>query len=92
MLSLVHTVCGAACLVLGAYIIFNVKGTRLHRIAGTAYVLAMIALNLTALCIYRLTGRFNLFHVFAILSLAMVLIGWAQVVFRRHFHNWFYRH
>lgn len=92
MLSLVHIVCGASCLVLGASIIFNVKGTRLHRMIGTAYVLAMIALNLTALCIYHLTGQFNLFHLFAILSLAMVLIGWVQVVFRRRLKRWFYRH
>src|SRR5260370_23008286 len=92
MLSLVHTVCGAGCLVLGALVFFNVKGTRLHRTLGTAYVLAMIALNVTALSIYHLTGRFNLFHLFAILSLAMVLIGWAQVVFRRHFQRWLYRH
>jgi hypothetical protein len=52
----------------------------------------MIALNVSALCIYNLTGRFNLFHLFAILSLMMVLVGWTQVVFRRHFRRWFYRH
>jgi uncharacterized membrane protein len=92
MLSLFHTVCGVGCLVLGAFVFFNVKGTGLHRTVGTAYVLAMIALNMTALCIYHLTGSFNLFHLFAVLSLAMVFIGWAQVVFRRHFRRWFYRH
>jgi uncharacterized membrane protein len=46
----------------------------------------------TALCIYHLTGSFNLFHLFAVLSLLMVLIGWCQVVFRRHFQRWLYRH
>src|SRR5258708_10591109 len=92
MLSLVHTVCGVGCLVLGAFVFFTVKGTRFHRTVGTAYVLAMIALNVTALCIYHLTGRFNLFHLFAVLSLLMVLIGWAQVAFRRYLQRWFYRH
>jgi uncharacterized membrane protein len=91
-LSIFHVVSGAGCLVLGAFVLFNVKGTRLHRIVGTAYVLAMLVLNVTALCIYNLTGHFNLFHLFAILSLAMVLIGWAQVLYRRRFQRWFYRH
>jgi uncharacterized membrane protein len=91
-LALVHTVCGGSCLLLGAFIFLNLKGTSLHRTVGTTYVLAMIALNVTALCIYHLTGRFNLFHLFALLSLAMVLIGWSQVVFRRRFQRWFYRH
>lgn len=92
LLSLIHVVSGTGCLVLGAFVFFNIKGTRLHRAIGAAYVLAMIALNVTALCIYHLTGRFNLFHLFAVLSLAMVLIGWAQVVFRHHLQRWFYRH
>jgi uncharacterized membrane protein len=77
---------------LGAVVFFNVKGTRWHRTVGTVYVLAMLAVNVTALCIYHLTGRFNLFHLFAVLSLLMVLIGWSQVIFRRYFHRWFYRH
>src|SRR5205807_8427615 len=92
MLSLVHTVCGTGSLMLGAVVFFNVKGTRLHRMVGNAYLLCMIAVNVTALCIYHLTGSVNLFHLFAVLSLLMVLIGWSQVVFRRRFHRWLYRH
>lgn len=92
MLSLMHVGCGAACLVLGAVVLANVKGTRLHRRVGFAYVLAMVALNVTALCIYHLTGRLNLFHLFAVLSLAMVLTGYAQVAFRRRLKRWLYRH
>jgi len=91
-LSIAHTACGVSCLVLGAFVFFNGKATRLHRTAGTLYALGMIALNVSALCIYHLTGRFNLFHLFAVLSLLMVFIGWSQVVFRRHFQRWFYRH
>jgi uncharacterized membrane protein len=91
-LSIFHTFSGVACLVLGAFVFFNVKGTRRHRIVGGAYVFTMLVLNLTALCIYHLTGRFNLFHVFAILSLAMVSVGWAQVLYRHRLRRWFYRH
>src|SRR3954470_23018304 len=92
ILYFLHVGCGLSCLILGAIVFFTTKATRFHRAVGTAYVLAMIALNVSALCIYNLTGRFNLFHLFAILSLMMVLVGWTQVVFRRHFRRWFYRH
>jgi hypothetical protein len=52
----------------------------------------MLALNFSALAIYNLTGHFNFFHFTALLSLAMVLTGWAQVLFRRRLRNWLYRH
>jgi uncharacterized membrane protein len=91
-LSIFHIISGAGCLALSAFVLFNFKGTRLHRVVGTAYVLAMLVLNVTALCIYHLTGRFNLFHLFAILSLAMVAVGYAQVIYRRRLQHWFYRH
>lgn len=52
----------------------------------------MIGLNVAALPIHNLTGHFNLFHLTAILSLALVLTGWAQVLFRKHLRNWLYRH
>lgn len=92
MLSLAHISFSAFSLVLGGFIFVNTKGTRQHRWVGTLYCVSMVGLNLTALGIYNLTGRFNLFHFTAILSLAMVLVGWAQVLFRRRLRNWLYRH
>jgi uncharacterized membrane protein len=92
MLSLAHISFSAVSLVLGAFIFLNTKGTTRHRWAGTLYCGSMVGLNLTALGIYNLTGRFNLFHFTALLSLAMVLVGWAQVLFRRRLRNWLYRH
>lgn len=87
-----HTVCGIICLVVGGIIFSATKATRKHRALGNIYVVTMLLLNVTALCIYRLTGHFNLFHLFALGSLVMVLVGWSQVFFRRHFKRWFYRH
>jgi hypothetical protein len=52
----------------------------------------MSVVNLTALCIYRLTGRFNLFHALAIVILVMVAIGLAQVAGRRRPRRWAWRH
>lgn len=92
MLSFAHIGLSTASLVLGAFIFLNPKGTMRHRWTGRIYCASMIGLNVTALSIYHLTGRFNFFHFTALLSLAIVLIGWAQVLFRRHLRNWLYRH
>jgi hypothetical protein len=52
----------------------------------------MVGLNAAALGIYNLTGHFNLFHFTAILSLVLVLVGWAQVIYRKRLQRWLYRH
>lgn len=92
MLSITHIVFSLAGLVLGAFVFLDIKGSPRHRWMGRLYCFSMIGLNLAALGIYRLTGRFNLFHFTAILSLAMVLMGWAQVLLRNRLPNWLYRH
>jgi hypothetical protein len=52
----------------------------------------MVVVNTTALCIYHLTGRFNLFHALAVASLVMLAAGLAQVVPRRRPRLWLWRH
>ena len=59
---------------------------------GWAYVISMLCLNVSAMAIYNLTGRFNLFHALALVSLVMVLAGVAQVVYRGRIRNWLWRH
>jgi uncharacterized membrane protein len=92
MLAFIHVAFSISSLILGAFVFLNAKGTRQHRRVGTVFCLSMLAMNFTALGIYHLTGHFNFFHVTAFLSLAMVLTGWAQVLFRRRLRNWLYRH
>jgi uncharacterized membrane protein len=92
VLSLAHIVLSIVSLIIGAFIFFTPKGTALHKSAGKIYTFAMIGLNASALAIYHLTGHFNLFHLTAILSLILVLVGWMQVIFRRHLRKWLYRH
>jgi uncharacterized membrane protein len=58
-----HTAAAVAALVAGAVVLLRGKGTRSHRRLGWTYVVAMIALNVTALAIYRLTGSFGPFHI-----------------------------
>jgi len=91
-LGLIHTACGALALVLGAVIVLRPKGTRAHVRAGWAYAACMGGVNGTALGIYRLTGRFNLFHALAVASLVMVAAGLLQVAPRRRPQRWLWRH
>jgi uncharacterized membrane protein len=91
-LGIVHTACAVLGLGLGAAIFLRPKGTRAHAWLGWAYAASMAAVNLTALCIYRLTGHFNLFHVLAVVILVMVAVGLAQVAFRRRPRRWAWRH
>jgi uncharacterized membrane protein len=91
-LGIFHTACGALALLLGSVIFLRPKGTRAHVRIGWAYAACMAGVNTTALGIYRLTGRFNLFHALAVASLVMLAAGLAQVVPRRRPRNWLWRH
>jgi uncharacterized membrane protein len=64
----------------------------MHRRIGWVYVGSMIAMNGTALVIYRLFGGFGPFHVAALLSLATVIAGLVPVMRRRPVGGWLERH
>jgi uncharacterized membrane protein len=87
-----HTGCGVLALLLGARVFLARKGTRAHVRAGWAYVASMAVLNGSALGLYNLTGHFNTFHALAVFSLATVAAGLAQVLGRRHWRKWMWRH
>lgn len=53
-----------------AVLVTSPKGNRWHRQIGWVYAVSMLALNGTALMIYRLFGGFGPFHVAALVSLA----------------------
>lgn len=91
-LSFTHITLSIVCLVVGALIFLRRKRTRWHRAAGKVYSVSMVGLNAAALGIYNLTGHFNLFHLTAILSLVLVLVGWSQVIYRKRLRRWLYRH
>jgi uncharacterized membrane protein len=75
-----HTVAALAALAAGAAVLLTRKGTRRHRQLGWAYVVSMLLLNVTALMIYRLFGRFGPFHAGAVFSLVGVLVGTAAAL------------
>lgn len=95
LIASVHIGACAAALMLGAAVATAPKGTAWHRRAGRAFVASMLALNLSALGLYRLTGTFNGFHVLALVSLASLAAGWwcgrgaRRSPLRREFHGRF---
>jgi uncharacterized membrane protein len=70
-----HTIAATTALAAGAAVLLTRKGTRRHRQIGWAYVVSMLVLNVTALMIYRLFGRFGPFHVGAVFSFITVVAG-----------------
>ncbi len=90
--GLVHALLGVAALILGLAVLLRRKGTRVHRRLGRGYVLAMVLLNVTALMIYDLYGRFGPFHVASIISLATVGAGFVPVYLRRPRDGWIHLH
>ena len=75
-MGLVHLAVSLAAILFGTAVLLTRKGTRKHRRLGRAYLLMMLALNVTALAIYELFDGFGLFHWMALFSLASVLLGY----------------
>ena len=90
--GITHITFGFASLVLGVGIFSSAKGTDLHRVLGALYVLSMFGLNLTALLIYHIFGRFGVFHVLALINLGLVLAGFGTVLLKRPRERWLRNH
>ncbi len=88
-LGLIHTVLALLAMATGTIVILGRKGTAGHKLTGYAYAAAMLGLNGTALGIYNF-GSFNLFHIFAIVSL-LTLLGGLVPAWRRS-QGWLGRH
>jgi uncharacterized membrane protein len=82
-LGAIHFTAAIAALACGAIVLGAPKGTPLHRTIGAGYVAAMVILNVSALLVYRLTGRFEPFHALALISLATVVCGIVPALRRR---------
>jgi len=87
-LGLLHALVGIGALALGLTMVLQPKGTPRHRRIGQGYVLAMLLLNVTALSIYHLFGRFGPFHVASVISLATICAGFVPVLLRRPRIGW----
>jgi len=81
--GLVHGIFGLLALVFGLAVFLQRKGTPSHRNWGYAYAVSMLLLNVTALVIYDLFGRFGPFHYAAVFSLATVLAATVPAMLKR---------
>lgn len=78
-----HLTAAVASLASGALMLVMRKGGRRHRRLGWVYVGSMAAVNVTALLIYDLFGRFGPFHIAALVS-GGTIIGGVMPAVRRH--------
>lgn len=91
-LGAIHLISAFVTLAAGGWVLLIPKGTRWHRTLGHLYVASMIVLNATALGIYRLTGSFGPFHVFALIAFGTLIMAMATVLMRRPRKSWIEAH
>lgn len=87
----IHVAFGLAALICGLVIVTRRKGTTNHRRWGYAYVVSMAGLLTTSFFIYRLFGRFGVFHAAAVYSTITVIAGLVPAI-RRRSPSWLARH
>ena len=91
-IGLVHLIAAIFALLFGTWVLTARKGTRAHRRIGYAYAASMILLVASAFMIYRLFGRFGVFHVAAIASTVTLSGGMIPVILRRPKNSWLNLH
>jgi len=82
MIGHIHLASAVASLLLGTIVLIQIKGSRIHKQLGYAYVFSMLVLNGTSLGIYRLFGGWGPFHYAAVLSLATLAMGFLPALMR----------
>lgn len=83
-LSSLHFLCALGALILGPIILFRRKGDRVHRWLGRIWALMMAVIIISALSMYDINGRPNLFHFFAVVSLVTLSCAlWAIWRYKR---------
>lgn len=92
ILGIIHLVVAILAMIFGAVVIFLKKGTRVHVRFGYAYVASMLAVNISALMIYKLFGKFGPFHWAALISLASIAGGMIPAIRRKPRGIWIELH
>lgn len=82
-IGLTHLLASIIALMSGTAVLLLKKGTGVHKRVGYIYALSMLVLLLTAFAIYRLFGRWGVFHWTAVLSSATLLCGLIPVLIRK---------
>ena len=69
-----HVVAALSALLAGVAVVMLPKGTHTHRAMGSAYVLALVGVNVAALSLHR-ENVFGVFHALAVASLVTIAVG-----------------
>ena len=81
--GLIHLIVSIIALITGLFVLTTTKGTKQHKQIGYIYAVSMILLNLTAFMIYRLYGKFGIFHWFAVISCLTLIAGLYPVLTKK---------
>lgn len=74
-LGLLHLVSACLAILVGSYMLWKRKGTKMHKKIGYVYVALMVLVNGSAFGLYGLFGTFGVFHFLALVSLSCICIG-----------------
>jgi uncharacterized membrane protein len=91
-IGLIHLIASIFALIFGTLVLVLTKGTKFHKQIGYAYAASMLAVLVTAFMIYRLFGRFGIFHITAIISTISLLGGMIPVILRKPARSWLSLH
>lgn len=89
--GLIHLIVSIIALITGLFVLTTTKGTKTHKKIGYVYSISMILLNLTAFMIYKLYGKFGIFHWFAVISCLTLFAGLFPVLTKRN-KNYLLKH
>jgi len=78
-----HVIVSILSLGFGSYILSSTKGTRLHKKLGYVYAVSMTLVITTAFMLYNLTGKFNMFHIAAIVSTVTLMAGMLPILLKK---------
>jgi uncharacterized membrane protein len=75
-----HVLAALSALGAGAAVLLLPKGTHVHRMIGSVYVLALVLVNVAALSLHR-ENTFGVFHALAVVSLVTIAAGLSPLLF-----------
>jgi uncharacterized membrane protein len=81
--GLIHLIASIIAMVSGLWVLVSTKGTQRHKQIGYIYAISMLILNITAFMIYRLYGKFGIFHWFAVVSCLTLFAGLYPVISKK---------
>ena len=71
----IHLISGIVALIFGGAVLVAKKGTQIHRKVGYLYIVSMAILIISSFFVYRLFGKFGIFHVLSLVSTFSLLAG-----------------